>query len=405
MVPLPRYVRQVTKASGTQYCYFEKHRGTDQAWPRISLPEPMSPNFVKRTDQCMRMEKGDLNSLRYVDVTDRRHDLPHPDDADAFWAAVDKAEEIGKKLAAGERKTFSALIVEYKDSAAYAKVSANTKSYYKRHLNIIDETWGDDPVASLTPVDAQKAIDSYKETPAAGEQFRSTLSRLIGWGISRGYSRDNVVEYTEKLGSDGTYDPWPPWAFELFFEAGRVALHLPVYSALFTGQRSSDVVKMRVPAPIATEVPLIAQKTGKQIPVQIHSEYRRIIDAAYQPDDKVVPLYAERPLLHLREDGEPWTYPGLKTAWQREMDREEFKSFRDNRFVFHGLRKNAVCMLLEVGCSEAQVSAIVGMTLEMVVHYAKQVSQFRLARGAMKQLEENWAAIRSSVLGQVKSVK
>jgi hypothetical protein len=60
-------------------------------------------------------------------------------------------------------------------------------------------------------------------------------------------------------------------------------------------------------------------------------------------------------ILHLREDGEPWTYDGFKTAWQREMNREVFARFREERIVFHGLRKNAVNNLLEVGCSEVLI--------------------------------------------------
>jgi len=98
------------------------------------------------------------------------------------------------------------------------------------------------------PVDAQKAIDSFQGTPASGRYFRSVLSRLISWGIPRGYRADNPVEHTEKIGKGGTYSPWPDWAFELFFEHTRIGLHLPVYTALYTGQRSVDVFKMRRPA-------------------------------------------------------------------------------------------------------------------------------------------------------------
>lgn len=83
------------------------------------------------------------------------------------------------------------------------------------------------------------------------------------------------------------------------------------------------------------------------------------------------------------------------------MNRDVFKPFREHRWVFHGLRKNAVCLLLEVGCTEAQVAAIVGMSLQMVAHYSKQVSKFRLARGAMKVFEAGWSDIRKSVLGNV----
>jgi hypothetical protein len=109
--------------------------------------------------------------------------------------------------------------------------------------------------------------------------------------------------------------------------------------------------------------------------------YRSIIDAA--PVDNDSPNVA----LHLRADGVAWSYEGFKTAWGRELDKPEMALFRERRWVFHGLRKNAVNMLLEVGCSEEQVAAIVAMSAAMVHHYSKEVSKFRLARRAMKMLE------------------
>jgi hypothetical protein len=247
----------------------------------------------------------------------------------------------------------------------------------------------------LTSVDAQKAIDEYRNTPAAARYFRAVLSRVIKWGIPRGYATFNPITNTEKIEGDGTYSPWPSWAFELFFEHARPDLHLPVFSGLFTGQRSVDVMKMRRPMQDAAEMPLVAQKTSDLIPVQIHSEYRAIIKASK----------ADHVMLHVRADGEAWTLAGFKTAWQRQMNKNAFKRFRDERLVFHGLRKNAVNMLLEVGCSEAQVGAIVGMSPQMVAHYAKAVSKFRLARGAMKVLEEGWGAHRVAVLGTVKQAR
>jgi hypothetical protein len=417
VVALPRYVRPVRKPNGRVYYYFEKFRGTAEAWRRVPLPsDPLSEDFARRLLHCGRLEihgSGESCIFRFRDCTDRVHDLPAPTAADEFWRAVDKAEEIGKKLSADERKTFSALIVEFKNHAAYlADIGDVMRDQYDRNIAAIEEAWGDDPVAALTPVDAQKAIDAYQDTPAAGRIFRATLSRLIGWGIPRGYRNDNPILSTEKMDSDGTYEPWPPWAFELFFKKARVDLHLPVYSALFTGQRKVDVLKMLRPKPGANEMPIIAQKTKDLVPVQIHSEYRQIIAAAVEamkpPPGSVIeiPAKTEEKVhpLHLRSDRVPWTYEGFKTAWQRQLDEDDFAKFREHRLVFHGLRKNAVNMLLEVGCSEALVSAIVGMSQAMVHHYSLKVSKFRLARSAMKLLEDGWATQRESVLGSVKRI-
>jgi integrase len=367
---------------------------------------------------CERLVFDD-GGFGFIDVSGRRHPLPQPANPVSFWAAVDKAEDIGKRLAAGERKTFRGLIVEFKDSDAYKKkIAANTRKEYDRYLDMVEAAWGDDPVASLTPVDAQKAIDSYQETPSAARYFRAVLSRVIAWGVPRGYRMDNPVERTEKIDSDGTYEPWPDWAFEVWFQHARLGLHLPVYTGLFTGQRSIDVFKMRRPPVKATEMPIFAQKTGEYVPIQIHSEYRTLIDATLPKGD--VKYFREDELaLHLREDGEAWTLAGARTAWQREItfeppaegataaDREKavaMKRLRDARVVFHGLRKNAVIMLLEAGCTEKEVEKIVGMSAQMVDHYAKRVSARRLAIAAMKKLEAGWSEVRANVFGKVGTV-
>lgn len=402
---LPKHVRPVHKNNGRTYYYFEKFRRTAKQWPRVRMPGiPLSEEFAKRVDQLPRLDAvkdaAGAWTWSFLDVTERRHHLPEPADPEAFWKAIDKAEDIGRKLAAGIRRTFSSLIVEFKDSAAYTDdIVESTREQYDRCMDSIEAAWGDDPVESLEATEIQKTLDkAYRHTPAAGRVFRSTLGRIISWGIPRGYRKDNPVEHTERIDSDGTYSPWPPEAFDIFFGEARVDLHLPVYSGLFSGQRKVDVLQMLRPQSTANEMPIVAQKTSERVPVQIHSEYRKIIDAA--PVDKDNPQLA----LHLRADGQPWAYEGFKTAWGRELNKPAMKFFREKRLVFHGLRKNAVNMLLEVGCTEEQVAAIVGMSAAMVHHYSKEVSKFRLARSAMKILETGWAVQRVHVLGALKGV-
>lgn len=49
-------------------------------------------------------------------------------------------------------------------------------------------------------------------------------------------------------------------------------------------------------------------------------------------------------LLHLRADGQPWTYEGFKTAWGREMEKEvagkkPLAIMQEKRWTFHGFPK------------------------------------------------------------------
>lgn len=100
---------------------------------------------------------------------------------------------------------------------------------------------------------------------------------------------------TEKVEHEvDPHEPWTDWAFETFFEHARVGLHLPVYSALYTGQRSVDVIPMPRPQLGANAIELVARKTGKAVYVPIHSEYREILkrlaDCACQRSPNVPPM-------------------------------------------------------------------------------------------------------------------
>jgi hypothetical protein len=53
-------------------------------------------------------------------------------------------------------------------------------------------------------------------------------------------------------------------------------------------------------------------------------------------------------------------------------------------------------MLLEAGCTDAEVAAITGQTREMVEHYARAVNQKKLAAAAILKWEALQAAAHST---------
>lgn len=432
MVDLPRYVRAVRKPNGRILYYYEKYRGTPRAWPRIALPfDPSAPEFWARARQCegLLAEKGEETwRFRWPGTEGRTYDLPDAIPVEPFWKALDAAIQAEENESSGGGKTFRALIAKYKAPAApFEKLSKSGQKDYGRYLNIILQAWGDDLVADLTTVEVQEVLDEYADRPSSGRYFRAVLSRLVAYGIPRGFATANVVEHSEKPDeATDPYEPWPEWALEILFEHVRPSLLLPALSALYTGQRKVDVIAMTRPAADATEMPLIARKTGKLVPVQIHSGYRAAIDAAHPVQEGVVVALREAPVaLHRHENGEPWTYGGFSTAWQRDMtwgidpdkpnetllrqaqrEREAnpgkvevMAELRKARLVFHGFRKNAVNMLLECGSTEAEVSSIVEMSEQMVRHYAKDVDKRRLAINAMKKLESAWPGFKLPSLG------
>jgi len=91
--------------------------------------------------------------------------------------------EDRRELAAGKRKTFAALIIEYKDSDAYKLVlGEGSKEGYDIYLEDIRVALGSEVVAAFTPVNAQAAIDAYKDGPVPHATSGSALAAdLLGY--------------------------------------------------------------------------------------------------------------------------------------------------------------------------------------------------------------------------------
>lgn len=383
-VELPKHVHRVIKrrANGSQtvYTFYTRFRNTKDAWPSIALPEPLEKEFSERLSICEAMardEKGFLlDGKRLPDLKSKE-----------FWPEATKAHEAFIRRSRQGIKDFKALVEAFQSETNpfWTKLAASTQRGYRTSGDIIKETWGDDLPVDLTTVDAQDAIDALGETPAKANQFRAFLSRLMAWGASRGYCKTNVVEMTEKIPGGEPWVPWPNWAFEILLEHAPFHMQLIAMSAFFTGQRQGDVLAMTKPKAGENTIAVRAQKTGNTVWIPIHFAYRKWIDRVPTSDSV---------MLHAGARATSYKSPdGFRTEWQKLMAKDAFKPFRENRIVFHGLRKNAVINLLEVGCTENQVGAICNMSAQMVQHYGREVALRSLAKDAMKLMEARWSEI------------
>src|SRR5690606_4987538 len=188
-----------------------RFRNTPAAWPSIKLPEPLDKEFVTAVEVC---EALDRNGDKWL-----LHDklVPDPKTSD-FWPAAKEALAAWRRRSHADAKDFTALVDGFESSEAFKALAGSTRRGYTASGKLVKEAWGFDRPADLTTVDAQQAIDSLGETPATANQFRAYLSRLMAWGIPRGYSTMNPVEHTEKVPGGEPWSPWPEWAFEILIE-------------------------------------------------------------------------------------------------------------------------------------------------------------------------------------------
>jgi hypothetical protein len=337
LVALPEHVHAV-KAKGKTYFYYHPGRGTKRVGKRVRLPnDPNDP---------------------------------------AFWDAY--SELSGRALAEPKPTplTFGALITEYKASPEYLRRKPRTRVEYDRHMATLEGIWGPRLVSGVRAKHVLQLRDSFASTPTKADHLVSMLSTLIAWGIPRDYAEINPCREVPNLANAEGFAPWE-WE-DITYARTHLKTHLwwAAALALYTGQRQSDVLAMKRDTLARGEIGVRQDKTNKLVWIPIHAELQPIIDEI--PRTSVFLLTNSR--------GRPWA-SGFKASWQTEMARDVFQHFRERRLVFHGLRKSAVVMLLESGCTDAEVAAITGQSRDMVEHYSIMVNQRKLARAAILKWE------------------
>ena len=148
--------------------------------------------------------------------------------------------------------------------------------------------------------------------------------------------------------------------------------------ALYTGQRQGDALAMSWSMLRNGEIEVKQEKTGCYLRIPAH---QKLLEALANADRSSVQI-----LTNTR--GRPWTQDGFRTSWSKALV-GPLAPIREAGLVFHGLRKSAVVTLLEVGCTDAEVSAITGQSRSMVEHYSRQVNQRKLAATAIHKWERS----------------
>lgn len=330
------------KSRGREYYYFQPSRGYEGEKARVKLPgDPMN-----------------------------RDGTPNEE----WWAAYRKC--MGEPAKVAKAGTFAALIEDYKASPEWRELSSSSQRDYGRYLDEVGRMWGKLMVVAVEPKHVLALRDSKADTPAGANYLLRTLSSVISWGIPRGYRSDNPCRHVRKLKIGEGYAPWTWEQIAHFKEhVSKPELWHVAALALYSGQRQSDCLSAVWSDITGVTLSVMQQKTGKKLRVPAHRDLAVVLED--------IPKRAVTILSNTR--GQPWTVDGFKSSWGKELDRPIMHPLKG--LVFHGLRKSAVVFLLEAGCTDAEVSAITGQSRQMVEHYARMVSQEKLAAQAVLKWE------------------
>jgi site-specific recombinase XerD len=272
--------------------------------------------------------------------------------------------------------TLGRLIAEYYTSVEYANLKPSTRTTYRIVLDPLSRQHGHRLVRDMGRENARKIIEAIGATrPGMANLVRSILKRVLRYAVDRGWRNDNpaagIAPY--KIGTRHTWTDEQLDKFEKRWPIGTRE-RLDYATLLYSGQRGGDVVKMARPSPKATTIRVVQEKTGTELVIPIHPEWRRVINAtpakglSLLGDTKGRPI--KRATLTLR----------INVAVAKAKLPVECKA--------HGLRKALSRRLAERGASSKQIAGMTGhKTLKEIERYTDAADQQMLATQAMKRIK------------------
>ena len=268
-------------------------------------------------------------------------------------------------------------IEKFLASPLYNKRAETTKQNYRRVFDQLRRSYGTGLLRDLQPRHIRKIRNEIAAgSTTAADLAMSLLSALWEFGTEQlglelGADPTHGIKRVHKVAHE--HEPWPPELIERFLREARPSLRLAVKLALYTGQRRSDLVKMKWSQFDGEYIEVRQQKTGALLSIPCHKALRAEL--------KSVPRVAETILIG--ERGRPLTGKSLGA-----LVRQALREMGVNGYAIHGLRKNAAVALADAGCEVFEIAAITGhLSLEMVQHYAKRRDQRRHARAAIDKWE------------------
>jgi integrase len=357
------------------------------------------PPFV----ECWRDRHGKVR-VYFRQAKGRRIALPDSFGSEEFKAAyqaalagqIAPAREHHARAAAG---TISALIVSYKQSAAYIGLRGTTKAGYTSRIEVLRTQHGHRTVAGLTRERIISGIlQPYADRPGATLSILKMLRVLIRHAINIGWLKhdpslgikrpkmNRIRSWTDdEIATYRRY--WPlgtkqRTAFELF---------------LNTGQRRSDVVRMAWPHFTAdNKVVVVQQKTGRRLLIPLHRDLVTALAAAEREHVSVLTTTY----------GKPFTVDGF-SQWMRNAITASGLPLDAQP---HGLRKATGRRLAEAGATAKMIMSVLGhTTLAEAERYTEEADQASLAEDAVIKLEghkaNRTAQTTSTEFGQTSKTK
>lgn len=286
------------------------------------------------------------------------------------------SRKAGKKRSRFGAETIGALIIAYKASPEWARLSVATRAVYTTYIKEM-ENEPHTVVAEVTRRDVLTIRDAIAiaRGNGAAQGFIRAASALFSWAVDREWIDTTPVVRIKAL-PKGSLPAWTEEQVHLALSRLRDPLRRAVVLAAHTGQRRGDLCALRWDAYDGHTLRFVQQKTGERMAISVTPELRTELDA-WRRDATTLTILADK-------KGQPWHPQHMTSQLRTALNRIGMPGLN-----IHGVRKYVATSLANEGASTRVIAAMTGhRTLGMVQHYTDSVDRERLAEQAANLLSK-----------------
>jgi integrase len=272
------------------------------------------------------------------------------------------------------------VISDYKASPEFTRLAQSTRRSYSNYIKLIEQDFGDLPLAALTDRRVRGEFktwrDSFAATPRKADYAWTTLARIMSFAKDRGMIATNPCEKGGRLyAADRTDKVWGEPEIVALLSVASSEIKLALMLALWIGQRQGDLLRLPWSSYDGTHIRLRQSKTGRRISMPAGAPLKVLLDSTKR----------RGPLILTNSYGRPWTSDGFRTSWSKTCARAGVSGL-----TFHDLRGSAVVRLALAEATIPQIATFTGHSLKDVeaildAHYLGRDAE--LAEAAVLKLE------------------
>jgi integrase len=286
-------------------------------------------------------------------------------------------------------RCFAAVLRAFVASPKFQGYAPATRDTWGRELRLAErpDTLGAVSVHDIRPALVQAFLDGLADRSGKQEVALKVLRQVERWAIVRDLLPQPITTGVEIAGSDGGHKPWKDEHVALAEQFARRGFDRIVTLAANTGQRGSDVVKMRW-----QDIEIIGGRPGINIVQQktgltLWIPFTQPLIAALETWERAPGFIVRRP------SGLPWTRPRMSSEWAEERRMNlALAPLESDGLVLHGLRATACIRLSRAGATTRQISDWIGMSEKMVCRYTRFSEQQQNAIAAVVHLDRYMAS-------------